>query len=139
VPPVVQLAVYIASWMRIICLIPTVLTWYYYEKYHQWVGFERWSLQETLHNVSSFGQEKQSSFPNPDMPVQYLGKRASLVSPRNRIHIFDWIFAGPSAFFFYVMPMFHAQLSHLYTDRLDYKVAGKPMVQRSVISEIVIQ
>ncbi|KAI8891786.1 hypothetical protein BC833DRAFT_570746, partial [Globomyces pollinis-pini] len=132
VPRVVDVAINVASWMRIICLVPTVLTWYYYEKYHQWVGFDRWALQEVVHNPPITGRDiHQSSFPNPDIPVQYLGKRASLKSPRTRIHSLDWLFAAPSAFLFYVMPMFHAQLSHLYTDRLDYKVAAKPMLQRS--------
>lgn len=41
---------------------------------------------------------------------------------------FDWIMFLVAGFLFYLVPAFEAQISHFWTNRLDYKVAGKPVV-----------
>ncbi|KAJ3188085.1 hypothetical protein HK101_009214, partial [Irineochytrium annulatum] len=46
VHPYVELAVGAGFWIKLACVIPNVITFYYYERYHRWVGFERWALQE---------------------------------------------------------------------------------------------
>lgn len=74
----------------------------------------------------------------PTGQVQYLGKRATLSSPRTYWSALDWFLAGPAAVLFYVLPMFHAQLSHLFTDSLEYQVAAKPVLPDRRLEELVI-
>jgi hypothetical protein len=101
----------VLGWIRAIGILPTVITWYYYEKYHDWVGFERWRLST-----------------DPTSGVHALGRRPQLSSRRTYGNVLDWCFSGPAGFFFYVVPMFHAQIMHVWTSHLDYKVAGKPVL-----------
>ncbi|KAJ3023355.1 hypothetical protein HKX48_003466 [Thoreauomyces humboldtii] len=152
VHPYVELALNVSFWIRMSIVIPNVVMIWYYEKYHSWVGFERWALQDAqmretsslaaagrtdsamdlsseskngLRQVpgASTGATTSSQVPR----VQHLGKRSQLASerqyPRN---LFDWFTIPVAGFLFYVLPQFHAQVSHLFTDRLDYKVAAKP-------------
>jgi hypothetical protein len=111
----------VLAWVRAIGVLPTFVTWYFYEKYHQWVGTDRWELAR-----------------DPNSGVHSLGQRPQLQSPRVWWNIIDWILSGPAGFFFYVIPMFHAQISHLWTVDLDYKVAGKPVVPKKHLEEIVV-
>jgi hypothetical protein len=120
VNPYLSQGLYILAFVRAIGVLPTFVTWIFYEKYHQWVGFERWKLSKMS-----------------DSGVQPLGLRPQLESPRTYWNAFDWILSGPAGFFFYVMPMFHAQISHLWTVDLDYKVAGKPVLKQH-LEEIVV-
>ncbi|KAJ3200451.1 hypothetical protein HDU67_002072, partial [Dinochytrium kinnereticum] len=46
VHPYVELSVTMASWLRLAVILPNVWMILCYEKYHRWVGFERWALQE---------------------------------------------------------------------------------------------
>ncbi|KAI9203187.1 uncharacterized protein BJ171DRAFT_154483 [Polychytrium aggregatum] len=63
--------------------------------------------------------------------VQPLGIRASLASYRDfPSHLFDWAYIPFAGFAFGVLPLIHAQLSHLFTEHLDYKVAAKPVLHR---------
>ena len=112
----------------------------FYEKYHRFVGFERWALQDTEANVRkslssnlsvpSFQLSNVSSS-NRGLKVHHLGKRPTLYSareyPRN---IADWFVIPVAGFLFYVLPQFHAQVSHLWTDSLEYIVAAKPQCNR---------
>ncbi|KAI8804531.1 glycosyl transferase family group 2-domain-containing protein [Cladochytrium replicatum] len=154
VHPYVELALNVCYWVRLAIVIPNIFMIWYYEKYHKWVGFERWWLQEAQQSrqTTLYGSSKPMlkgasddlvadqqialraaqlgvSSSHAHMRVQHLGMRASHQSqreyPRN---LFDWLTIPIAGFFFYVAPQFHAQLTQLFTDQLDYKVAGKPKV-----------
>lgn len=91
-------------------IIPSVITWIFYEKYHEFVSFTRWQLYN-------------------------FGKRPTLVSHRKSyLCILDWILAGPAGLLFYIVPMFHAQIMHLFTDELEYQVAVKPTVGKTAFA-----
>ncbi|KAI8995789.1 hypothetical protein BC832DRAFT_595932 [Gaertneriomyces semiglobifer] len=66
-----------------------------------------------------------------NLRVQHLGRRSQLRSsrqyPRN---LLDWFTIPVAGFLFYVCPQFHAQMTHLFTERLDYKVAAKPTLKK---------
>ncbi|KAL2917612.1 hypothetical protein HK105_202898 [Polyrhizophydium stewartii] len=140
VPSVVIFALNVGFWTRAVCVPLNVFAWYYYEKYHQWVGFDRWNLQDRsegmpgrrVDSAADLSYIPEGVLPGYDQPkVQYLGLRPQLASPR--IYpwaLFDWIATPLSGVFFFVGPQYHAQLSHLFTDRLDYKVAAKPTLNR---------
>ena len=127
--PYVEASMHIGFWLRLACLIPNVAMIWYYEKYHAWVSFERWALhaQQTKEaalnsNGITHGMAHGHVVDNQTR-VQALGKRPSLCSLRTYpMSLLDWIGVPVSGFFFYLAPQFHAQLSQLFTDRLDYKV-----------------
>ena len=131
----VSFALQLGFWLRLACIVPNLVTFYYYEHYHEWVGFKRWELQEEQQRETGLLFSKRFDSAN-DLSgdhfdttgrVQHLGQRPQLssrrVHPRN---LFDWLSIPVSGFLFYVIPQHHAQLSHLFTERLDYKVAHKP-------------
>ncbi|KAI9101815.1 glycosyl transferase family group 2-domain-containing protein [Phlyctochytrium arcticum] len=145
VHPYVELALNVSFWVRMVIVVPNVIMIWYYEQYHQWVGFERWALQPTsaptsvnvktpypAHRVdSALDLSSDLSHPSPinnsGPQVQHLGKRSQLSSRRSfPVNLLDWFTIPVAGFCFYVLPQFHAQISHLFTDRLDYKVAAKP-------------
>jgi hypothetical protein len=119
---------------------------YYYEKYHKWVAVTRWKLQK-MPVKSSLGRRVDSAVEIPiaedemsEMinPVQYLGKRSQFLYQRNLpLGFLDWILIPVAGFMFYILPQIHAQISHLWTDSLEYKVAAKPQANRpcSVVME----
>jgi hypothetical protein len=175
VHPYVELSLNIAFWVRLCCIFPNIFMIYFYEKYHAWVGFERWALQEEdardqalflqqqqhhHHHHHQQQQDMYSMVPSAAGPipvtdkelgveaaqaagveisarhrklrVQHLGKRPQLASAREYPRsLFDWISIPIAGFMFYVIPQFHAQLSQLFTESLEYKVAAKPQLQRS--------
>ncbi|KAJ3297004.1 hypothetical protein HK104_000972 [Borealophlyctis nickersoniae] len=175
VHPYVEFALNVSFWVRMSIIVPNVIMIWYYEKYHQWVGFERWALAEkqptqtynrlqhqhkaldgkrvdsakSLSEVANISgtttssgqpQELRSSDAfiispaHAHLKVHYLGKRAQLSSPREYPrNLLDWFTIPVAGFLFYVMPQFHAQVSHLFTDSLDYKVAAKPQLSRPVL------
>ncbi|KAJ3163617.1 hypothetical protein HDU86_000200 [Geranomyces michiganensis] len=155
VHPYVEAALNISFWIRMSIVIPNVIMIWYYEKYHQWCGFERWALQEQqmAEQQALASSRSLSSVPGPvridsaldlsaeskkraaviapshaHLRVQHLGKRPQLASARTSRHLADWFTIPVAGFLFYVMPQFHAQITHLFTDRLDYKVAAKPQL-----------
>ncbi|KAJ3361846.1 hypothetical protein HDU91_003703 [Kappamyces sp. JEL0680] len=142
VHPVLDTTLKACVYLRLLVTIPNIFTFYYYEKYHQWVGFDRWALQDTSSvmgghcradsaiDVSGF----EDSLVEPmEKRVQYLGKRPVLAAQRDYpTHMLDWFAIPVAGFLFLVVPQFHAQLAHLFTDRLDYKVAAKPVLTRPV-------
>ncbi|KAI8592065.1 glycosyl transferase family group 2-domain-containing protein [Geranomyces variabilis] len=157
VHPYVEAALNISFWIRMSIVIPNVIMIWCYEKYHQWCGFERWALQEQQvaeqQALAASAQTLSSVVPGPiridsaldlsaeskkreaviapshaHLRVQHLGKRPQLASARSSRHLADWFTIPVAGFLFYVMPQFHAQITHLFTDRLDYKVAAKPQL-----------
>ncbi|KAH6588753.1 hypothetical protein BASA50_003966 [Batrachochytrium salamandrivorans] len=141
VHPVVLFALNAGFWIRMASVMVNIPTFYYYEKYHQWVGFDRWNLQDRSEGLSGrridsaadLSYIPEGVFPGYDQPkVQYIGLRPQLASPRIYPQaVLDWIATPLSGLFFYAGPQYHAQLAHLFTDRLDYKVAAKPTLNRS--------
>lgn len=134
-------AVELCLYIRLFSLIPNVLMISLYEKYLQWVGFERWALQEQMlaqeknrfmypKSDGYLGELKQSykaaftaSESNSHLVVQHLGKRASLASPRTYpFALLDWVVIPVSGLLYYVIPQCVAQITHLWTNRLVYKV-----------------
>lgn len=134
-------AVEFCFYIRLFSLIPNLIMITLYEKYLNWVGFERWALQEKMISMeqnrykypksdSYLGELKQTfkeAFTpreeNSHLIVQHLGKRASLASPRRHPYcLLDWIAIPLSGFMFYVIPQCVAQITHLWTSSLDYKV-----------------
>ncbi|KAJ3320939.1 hypothetical protein HDV06_004717 [Boothiomyces sp. JEL0866] len=116
VHPYVAFAVYVADWVRFVMAFFLIFTIYYYEKYYRWCGTDRWihSLQEQLHPGTGFG-------------VRPLGKRSKVMYNRSSINILDWTAIPFAGIFFLALPQFHCQTLQLFTDTLDYVVAGKPI------------
>ncbi|KAJ3114859.1 hypothetical protein HDU96_001556 [Phlyctochytrium bullatum] len=226
VHPYVEMAVNLCGWLRVFVLLPNILMIYYYEKYHRWVGFERWALQEQdrldeirskmMHHAPTWASggmvngagggagvvpgglygyggsgpsTPSSAFPeaypadgitgaaasrlteplhpqhamsshNTDrrigeaaasmagvrisdrhrhLRVQHLGRRPQLAAAREFPRcLLDWLVIPVSGFLFYVVPQFHAQLSHLFTDSLEYKVAAKPQLVRPPVHPLLL-
>ncbi|KAJ1563905.1 hypothetical protein HK096_010488 [Nowakowskiella sp. JEL0078] len=152
VHPYVEFALNLSFWIRFTVIVPNIIMVWYYEKYHRYVGFERWALQDAQRreqqSIYQSGKGKEH-FDGHDVSVaravvqgliapshahlrvQHLGKRSSLESareyPRN---LFDWLTIPIAGFLFYVAPQFHAQLAHMFTNSLEYKVAAKPQLMR---------
>ena len=136
----IYFALDICFWIRLFALMPNILMIGLYEAYHQWVGFERWALQDAQQdklNLKNYLGDLKLKYKSAFTPsrfsrgitVQHLGKRASLAAPREKfLSLFDWCVIPVSGFLFYVMPQCIAQLTHLYTNKLDYKVAAKPQL-----------
>ncbi|KAK6095170.1 hypothetical protein MT418_004622 [Batrachochytrium dendrobatidis] len=141
VNPVVLFSLNAGFWIRLACVVFNLPTFYYYEKYHQWVGFDRWNLQDRSEGLSGRRVDSAADlsyipegvFPGYDQPkVQYIGLRPQLASPRvYPWAVLDWVATPFSGLLFFSGPQYHAQLSHLFTDRLDYKVAAKPTLNRA--------
>ncbi|KAI8613545.1 hypothetical protein BC830DRAFT_1066507 [Chytriomyces sp. MP71] len=126
-----------------ICTILNFLSAFYYEKYFKFVAFERWALQ-TLpgnNNRSTLQRRTNAAIPtaaahglrfskaHENLPVYPLGRRPQLSSPRYWTNLGEWILIPYAAVFYFVVPQLNAQMCHLITDRLDYKVAAKPQVR----------
>lgn len=124
-------ALHSGYYLRLLCMLPSIMTFYYYEKYHDWVGFGRWERQ-ALH-LRTLSLHPSSTTSDIDMKLlpklPQLGIRPRLSSRRSWVHMFDWAMTPISGFMFYVIPQYHAQLSHLVTDRLEYCVAAKPIME----------
>jgi hypothetical protein len=115
--PYVVMANWVGFWFRNIFGVTFVMMVYQYEKYHQYCSVDRWelSMREQLNPGSGEG-------------VQPLGKRSQLQSPaRTYMNMFDWLCLPFSGFFFLTLPQLHSHFIHLFTDQLDYSVAGKPV------------
>jgi hypothetical protein len=121
VHPYVELVLDLSDWVRLVGAIPMVAGIIYYERYQRWVGFDRWaySLQEQLHPGSGYG-------------VSILGKRPTLMSRRTLWKLLDWTALPICGFFFLTLPQMHAEFLQLFTDSLDYVVAGKPTLQNTI-------
>lgn len=120
--PTLLLILDICGWIRFFTLFPVILLIINYERYHHWVADERWRLAE-LNNGSS-------DLPAGSIRVQPLGRRPQLVSLRTKWNIVDWIVLPICGIVFQCAPQLVAQISHLWTDRLDYAVAAKPTLNR---------
>jgi hypothetical protein len=135
----VKTALTISFWLRIMILPINLTSFYYYEKFHEWVGFGRWEalkkqeIESMLTATSTCVQVDQQLLSSKR--VQPLGKRSQLYARRTMWNAFDWLAVPVSGLLFYVAPQFHAQLSHLFTDRLDYQVAAKPTLHAKNGSE----
>lgn len=124
--------------LRLSCIPCSILTFYLYELYHDYVGFKRWDLQPNTEISSS------STFIDIDSEplVQPLGLRPQLGSRRKILNAVDWLVAPFSGIIYFLIPMLHAQFSHLITDRLEYQVAGKPSVgvrKSSIPSRVLLR
>lgn len=154
-PEEVVIAVDICFFIRLLTILPNLAMIFLYEKYLQWVGFERWALQENMlseeKNIYAYPKSDnylgdlkrtyKSHFTckahNAHLKVQHLGKRASLASPRNHPYcLLDWVCIPISGLLFYVIPQWVSQITHLWTNKLDYQVAAKPQLANVCFSEI---
>ncbi|KAI9202182.1 glycosyl transferase family group 2-domain-containing protein [Polychytrium aggregatum] len=106
----VMTCVNIAGMMRNVAMAPFVLTIIVFEFYHHWIAIGRWK-----HAAQSTGN------------VQYLGKRSQFVSTRSLLNLLDWIALPVSGVLYGVLPALQANISHFWTNSLEYKVAGKPV------------
>ena len=139
-----QYVLMIGFWMRTCCILPNVIMIYYYEKYHSWVSVERWNLSALScmeltdsSTDSSISLESLNSLDrlNPLEDKPHLGKRSQLLYTRtSKKDMFDWFMIPIAGFAFYICPQFHAQICHLWTDTLDYKVAAKPQLPNRPLS-----
>jgi hypothetical protein len=114
--PYVVMADWLGFWFRSIFGVTFMMMVYQYERYHQYCSVDRWelSMREQLNPGSGEG-------------VQPLGKRSQLQSlPRTYMNLFDWLFLPVSGLLFLTLPQLHSHCMHLFTDKLDYSVAGKP-------------
>ncbi len=145
IPIGVSVSLAIGFWLRVLAIFPTLSTIYYYERYHRWASQDRWLLQ----GVTRSGRRTDSAvevtgFATPSLEelhskgaVQYLGKRGQLISTRSSLNsLFDWAAMPLSGILFYVLPQFHAQISHLWTTSLEYQVAAKPRLDAPLSSAL---
>jgi hypothetical protein len=100
--PILLSAISIGKMFRLCTAVWTIIIAVYYEKYHQWVGAERW------------------------LNTGHLGKRSRLQSLRTKFDVIDFFLLGITSIIYGILPLYHAQISHIFTDRLDYEVASKP-------------
>lgn len=124
----------IASYMRLFCLTPNLISFYYYEQYHEWASHGRWQTQHLQKNqaqyilTSTTPQIDSQLIGSPKRHIQPLGRRPTLASRRTYWHLFDWMLAPYPGIVNGLIPQFKSQLMHLFTNRLDYKVANKPLI-----------
>jgi len=79
--------------------------------------------------------EASAADPKPPFNPMDLGIRPSPFSRRNLPWcLFDYI-AIPAALFFGVAPLIYAQVCQIWTDRLVYRVSGKPQVSPASMSK----
>jgi hypothetical protein len=119
----------------------SLLTWSFYEKYYQWVGIDRWKLQKQIENPPITLKQEPQTISKDQPEVQYLGLRPSLTSERKMpFNCFDWLITAQVGVTLLFLPVIVAQLSHLWTDKLEYLVAAKPMVERRPhLEELVVE
>ncbi|KAJ3410902.1 hypothetical protein HDV05_003033 [Chytridiales sp. JEL 0842] len=151
VHPIVVLTMEVCGWMRFFFLVPMIFLIRNYEKYHQWVGFDRWAISAAsnpTNNTCSSSSQETSALPLAPPPppmlttsripeaahvtrVPPLGLRAQLASPRGKwSNLLDWLGLPVAGLMFQGIPQCVVQLSQLWTDRLDYAVASKPVLHR---------
>lgn len=119
--PILQSALALGVWLRLLALPPLILMLVFYEKYHQWGSSGRWE-RDSLLDVSL---------------ARHLGKRPTLVSIRSSWWLLsDWLFIPISGILFLTSPQLHAHIFQLFTDKLDYKVAAKPVLEMRPVSQI---
>jgi hypothetical protein len=122
--------------IRLILLIPNIVMIYFYEKYHQWVAVDRWKSQKSK---SLMGRRVDSaveinSEESNDLllkTVQHLGRRPQLVYRRMPYDVLDFLALILSGLLFFVIPQFHSQICHLWTNSLEYQVASKPSLSKN--------
>ncbi|KAI9199280.1 uncharacterized protein BJ171DRAFT_427820 [Polychytrium aggregatum] len=122
--PYVEQSIAVAGWMRLVATVPFICTLVCFEKYHHWVGIARW--QSDFINVHI-----QNGAPK-------LGKRPRLSSSRCFWNALEWIFLPICAVLYIIMPTIQAQISHFWTDSLDYCVASKPILTPQTSNHISI-
>jgi hypothetical protein len=122
VHPYLELALALGGMLRITGSIIYGASIFYYERYQYWCGVQRWNL--------SFAEQMD---PGTGKNVSPLGKRSKLVYKRTLWNILDWSAIPIGAIVFLAIPQMTVQLRQLFTDQLDYKVAGKPMINSSTI------
>jgi len=126
-----QLILDMCGWVRLAVMIPNVAVAYYYERYHQWVGIDRWLLQKAPKDLPSEMPSRPSTW-HAHLTARPLGKRAQLVSARKLpFALLEWPIIFIAAVFYFIIPQIIAQVSHIFTDKLEYKVAAKPLLLKS--------
>ncbi|KAJ3137664.1 hypothetical protein HK101_003862, partial [Irineochytrium annulatum] len=116
-----------AGWLRFSTVFPLLFTIRNYELYHEWVAVTRWDL-------SALGSRQPTSTHGR---VQPLGRRSQLLTRRTRWNLLDWFLLPVCGFLYQALPQFHAQITQLWTDRLDYVVAAKPALMVNPALEAV--
>ncbi|KAJ3412507.1 hypothetical protein HDV05_000645 [Chytridiales sp. JEL 0842] len=130
------------GWIRFSCVFLLVGTIVNYERYHHWVCTQRWALA-ALHPALSPQQQKPEedlegeSFldptlitsPNNAPKVQYLGRRPQLSSPRTKRNYLDWFLIPVGGILYQTLPQVVVQVSHMWTNRIEYRVAAKPQLK----------
>ena len=120
--PILQAALGIGVWLRLLALPPLVMMLVFYEKYHHWGSSSRWERGNSLLEVSK---------------AKHLGKRPTLVSIRSSWWLLtDWLYIPVSGILFLTSPQLHAHIFQLFTNKLDYKVAAKPILEMRPVSQI---
>lgn len=159
--------------LTVVQAVANVMVVYFYERYHQFAGVERWRIQRQIienqnaaqaqsylcnvettttvkrhdsaryiNELSEYHAERQYEVaasklllqdPHSDLHIHHLGQRSQLQSSRALPWcLLDWILLPVAGFLYFFVPLIHAQISHLFTDSLDYKVAGKPLLKAIV-------
>ncbi|KAJ3030563.1 UNVERIFIED_CONTAM: hypothetical protein HDU68_008580 [Siphonaria sp. JEL0065] len=148
------------------CVICNFLSASYYEKYYKFQGFERWALQtlpaksvQALTKFDKFSMDNAATVANnrlvglatmakhglrfskkhERLQVHPLGRRPQLSSPRYAINFVEWCLIPYVALFYFVMPQCHAQIVHLFTDKLDYNVSAKPQLRTSSLAALTME
>ena len=89
VHPAVMFALSFSFWIRISCIVPNVVMIYFYDRYHQWVTYDRWTMP-----LGIYGKDQRSSASvlesDEDASQCHLGRAPFLHSKRVFVNYLDW-------------------------------------------------
>ncbi|KAJ3084606.1 oligosaccharyl transferase stt3 subunit [Rhizoclosmatium hyalinum] len=154
-----------SAFIIFLCILCNFASASFYEKYFQFVGFERWALQtlppkpmhgnkydkyamdysgvvanNRLVGLATMAKHRlQFSKDHEHLQVQPLGRRPQLSSPRYAVNYIEWCLIPYAALFYFVLPQCHAQFMHLFTDKLDYRVSAKPQLRNSSLALLTME
>ncbi|KAJ3071854.1 hypothetical protein HDU98_004704 [Podochytrium sp. JEL0797] len=118
IPPIVLTTLRIGTYFQMSIMVPMIGTFISYELYYRWNATYRWTTSASTPYASK------------------LGARPGTISPAREWWRFaEWVCYPISAFATAGM-LVHTTTWQLFTDRLDYKVAGKPVKEKR--EEVVV-
>lgn len=149
VHPILLYVLDLCGWLRLFGIVPLVIAIVCYERYHHFIGYERWRLRDADEAVAVVVQEQDeeekewsaivgasvssstttTTSATTMRKVQELGLRSQLVSTRTWWNLLDWLMIPFAGIIFQTAPQAVAHVSQLWTDRLDYTVAAKPTLK----------
>jgi hypothetical protein len=94
------------------------------------VSISQETLIENRDSTDGILQEIEESGSKTVTLKKGLGLKPSLSSPRSYWNVLDWFILPIGGILYQTLPQVVVQLCHLITDRIEYKVAGKPTLKK---------